>query len=261
MTTFLRSAIANWRTTASGALVLVGLVSILGPLLGVPAAVCHACLAVSILAGAAGLNLDAAVGAADAARGQGAAVVSTGLDPADLADWLAWSKPFEGRVRWIYADVKGLCTTGVGNLLVSADVACELPWRFMDDGSWAPEGLVRREWDRVKAMPPGLAAARYRGAIYLEDSDIDALVGKQLAANDAVLRRIFPDYDAWPAEARKGTRSLAWAAGAGLDHGWPHFTAAARAQDWATCARESAIPSNLPRTEAQRALFEQAAAS
>ena len=41
--------------------------------------------------------------------------------------FIGFSAPFEGRLHYMYLDVKGLVTTGVGNLIDSVGAAQALP--------------------------------------------------------------------------------------------------------------------------------------
>src|SRR4029453_7562541 len=53
--------------------------------------------------------------------------------------FLAFSRPLEGRVPWMYLDIKGLVTTGVGNLIDPVGLASKLPFVHKGDGSPASE--------------------------------------------------------------------------------------------------------------------------
>jgi hypothetical protein len=181
----------------------------------------------------------------------------------DVRDlWHLYSEPLEGRVSWMYRDVKGLVTTAVGVLIDPIALAVRLPWRRVDGGS-ATVGDVAAEWRRVKALPPGLHAAHYRGDVRLTAQSIDDLVQVRLRANDGFLRGTFDAWDDWPADAQLGTLSLAWAVGADLGD-WPKFKTACRARRWRVAAIESQIqatsnPGIVPRNEAQRICFRNAA--
>jgi len=176
--------------------------------------------------------------------------------------WLAYSEPLESRVSWMYLDVFGYVTTGVGNLIDTVEQAQRLPWTL--DGTVATPAEIGYEWHRVKAKAPGQIAANYRGRLRLSDTAIDAMVWRQFDLNVRMLVGRFPDFAAWPADAQLGIMSLAWAVGAGLTE-WPKFCAACTGRDWRTAATESVINSTrnkgvIPRNNAQRRLFDNAAA-
>ena len=188
------------------------------------------------------------------------------LSPDVRAGFPAFTQRFEGRVRWLYLDVKGLVTTAVGVLVDPVERAIGLSWRH-DDGTLATEDEIRGEWSTVKAMPFGLryAAEFYRlhDGLSLSDVTIDALALSRLDADVALLERTFGDLTAWPSGAQTALCSMAWAMGAGFPATWPKFTAACRRGDWRGAAVECVIPElgTKPdgRNAANVALFEAAA--
>ena len=186
------------------------------------------------------------------------------IDPTVRDEWCAFSKRFEGRVPYMYLDVKGLVTTGLGCLIDPVERALPCSWRSLS-GDLATEDDVRAEWARVKAMAPGLAAGRYPvGAwLHLLPDDIAALALARLDASAAQLARTWPAFGSFPAPAQQALLSLAWAMGAGYPATWPHLSAAVLAQDWAAAARNCEMstagnPGLAPRNAANVALFEAA---
>lgn len=195
------------------------------------------------------------------------------MKPEVRAHFPEFSVKFEGRVPTMYADVLGLITCGVGNLIDPVSVAMHLPFRHAN-GSLAAPSEIAAEWQRLKAMDLGryhwrVQAARAGLQLHLSDDDIDTLVREKLDDNEQILTRFFPDFEEWPAEAQLATLSMAWAMGAGFPSTWPRFTAAARAHDWAACAENCKIrevapngtpnPGVIPRNKANAALFRAAA--
>lgn len=157
----------------------------------------------------------------------------------------AFNKPFEGRLPFMYLDVKGLVTTGVGNLIDPMADALGLPWRHKLDGLPATRAEIVADWNTVKAAQ---ALRRLGGGhfaqltkLYLDEDAIDALVLRRLDANEAGLRKGYPGWDSFPAPAQLAIHSMAWGLGTGrLVPGstflFPHFRAAANSENWATCA-------------------------
>lgn len=163
----------------------------------------------------------------------------------------------------MYQCVKGYVTVGVGNLIDPVGMAMRIKWEAYDGGPAYPHE-VEAEWHRVKGMPAGLLASRYHNehSPFLSDETIDRIVEHQLYLNEAHLKKTFPDWDSWPADAQLATLSIAWAVGAGLQK-WPKFRRACRKQDWITAARESHIqekgnPGVIRRNEQQKIAFENA---
>jgi GH24 family phage-related lysozyme (muramidase) len=179
--------------------------------------------------------------------------------------WGTWSQGFEGRTPTMYQDVKGYITAGVGNLMDPITLALPLQW-LKPDGSVASHDEIVAEWNRVKAMKPGLFWKDYQSpdALYLSDTTIDALVLRQLDANAVVLQRYFPDFASFPAGAQRAILSIAWAVGAGFPPKWPNFTNAVLAKDWTAAADNSSInsvgnPGVIPRNAADKAALLEAA--
>lgn len=194
------------------------------------------------------------------------------------ANFLKFTEPFEGFVTWMYADRKGLVTTGLGNLIDrSGTISSEglnLDWR-RSDGTKASQEEIRAAFNAVK----NFASQFERGAdgfligipgggsdtqqsltdIRITRSDVLDLVENKLASIETTLRQRFGSWDVWPADAQLGTFSMSWAMG---EHfGYPKFTAAANQliPDFMTMAEESVIPELKARSEAQKQLFRNAA--
>src|SRR6266480_95273 len=75
---------------------------------------------------------------------------ATGTHTSVRNGFLSFSQPLEGRVRWMYLDIKGLVTTGVGNLIDPVASALKLPFVHKGDGSPANEAEISAEWQRLK---------------------------------------------------------------------------------------------------------------
>ena len=175
--------------------------------------------------------------------------------------WCDWTRRFEDDIPWMYLDVRGLVTTGLGCLLVDDAAAVGLPWAH-SDGTPATDAMVRAEWWAVKAMPPGLTAAHYRvpGCLTLLQDAIDALALQRLEANAVAVAAQLPELAGWPAEVQRLCMSHAWALGAEWPKTWPHLVAALRAGNWSAAADECRIsevgnPGVRARNDAVQALL------
>src|SRR5450759_616384 len=106
-----------------------------------------------------------------------------------------FNEPFEGVVPWMYQDIKGLITVGVGNLIDPVAMATELPFRWKtkpglkNAGMAATKADIEAEWKKIKGDP----ALAHRGHLACEGitnlelgpDAIDALIDKRLQQNDA----------------------------------------------------------------------------
>lgn len=163
------------------------------------------------------------------------------LKQAVIDNWHKVTEPLEGRVPHMYADIKGLITVGVGNLIDPKRAALALPWKTQT-GAPASPAQVDHEWENIKAHALELAhrslavQATYT-SVRLLDADIDALVLSKLKSNAAhVETKHFPDFGTFPADAQLAIMSIAWAVGPDFPLKFPKFSAAVREGDWAAAA-------------------------
>jgi len=162
---------------------------------------------------------------------------------------------FEGSCLWMYADSKNFVTTAIGKLIdrsaedpsaVAAWApALTLPWKN-PDGSPATPADVIAEWKLVKSRQEmtilGGGAYRAITKLRLTEADVDAITLETATGFEAIIRKRFPEYDTWPADAQLGTLSIAWPEGPAFYLRYPKFSAAADRLDFGVCADESAIP-------------------
>jgi GH24 family phage-related lysozyme (muramidase) len=172
--------------------------------------------------------------------------------------WTEFNAPLEGRLPFMYLDIKGLVTTGVGNLIdttgppplrpptdseraASHELARQLAWQT-SDGSLASPDQVDAEWDQIKAR---LDQARFGGGtfkqfatLFLSDDEIDRLVFGKLDQMESVLkgREPFAGFDDFPADAQLGLLSMSW--GMGPMFNFPNFQGFVEAGDWNSAATE-----------------------
>lgn len=190
------------------------------------------------------------------------------MHPAVANAFIGFSEEFEGHVQFMYLDIIGLVTCGIGNLIDPVSEALKLPWK-RPDGSLATSEQVQQEWQAIKARQD-LRKRHFRFAapvttVRLHDPDIAALVHSRLRGNVKILRGYFPDWDMFPADAQLGICSMAWAVGAGFPVLFPNFTADAVIQDWLGAREHCAIrsegnPGVIARNAANRICFANAAA-
>jgi hypothetical protein len=194
--------------------------------------------------------------------------------------FLAFTVPLEGVVPYLYPDLKNLVSIGIGNLVDASPApnpwerALGLPFVHAD-GTRATAREIQIEWEMMKELPPdprGRTAAEL-GHLYAErfatlrltEEGIQKLVMTTLDRDEAFLRRVFAEYDTWPADAQLGVLSMAWAVGAAFQPSWPKLTAALRMKDFRTAAIECFLPEETtisglrPRNRADKILFSNAA--
>lgn len=184
------------------------------------------------------------------------------------ATFVAFSSPLEGVVPWMYLDVKGLVTVAIGNLIDPVSLAVDVPF-LRPDGSPASVDEIRAEWQRVKGNASlarlGHQAARHVTTLRLSDEGVQQVVGRALASMEAGLRRAYPEWDEWPADAQLATLAMSWACGTGFRRSFRRLHTALLARDWATASQQCQInaagnPGVVPRSRAMRQLYFLAAA-
>lgn len=187
------------------------------------------------------------------------------LRDAVLGPFAAWTAQFEGYTPFMYTDNKGLVTTGIGNLIEPIGLALALPWK-RPDGSRASQAEITDAWNKVKSAWPDIQSFQAASLtnLRLDKEGIAQLVNQRLRANDNHLARRFPSYARWPADAQLAVNSMSWAMGSGFD--FPAFTKAVNgptpdfnAAAAASHINEAGNPGIVPRNQANRLLFENAA--
>jgi Putative peptidoglycan binding domain len=149
-----------------------------------------------------------------------------------------FSGKFEGQaLPYMYTDVKGLVTTGTGNLIDGGpagtpkvgpapqpwvpDPALKLPWK-KSDGSLASQDEIRAAWTTVKSAWPDTQgpSAQSLTNLRLDSDGLDQLLYGRLVGNHEVLKQIYPNYTSWPADSQLAMHSLSWAWGPGFATVW-----------------------------------------
>lgn len=161
--------------------------------------------------------------------------------------FMAFTRGFEGAVSWMYLDVKGLVTTGYGNLINDTASVCSLPWRHQG-GALANRDEVIAAWATVRGKQGqrdqhGVLWTQHGGGVFaqfttlrLDDAGVETLVRGVMGRNDAALARRYPEWESWPACAQLACMSLAWACGVHYDY--PAMDRALANRDFAEASRE-----------------------
>lgn len=154
-----------------------------------------------------------------------------------------FTEGFEGHVRKFYRDVEDLVSIGDGLLAEPIGLIAGLDFVNDADGSIAAWSDVTAAWMAVKtAKIDASKGGKYREFAALTrvsatDEALAHLESVKLASIEAAMRRVFPAWDTWPADAQLATLSMCWAMGAGrIPASYPHFISACRARDWNTAA-------------------------
>ena len=154
------------------------------------------------------------------------------MKPPVRAIYPTFTDKYEGCLSWMYLDIKGLVTTGRGNLIDPVSTALGLPWKQTSGGNFgadATQDQITAEWARVKGLQVMAKGGGYAFSkvttLRLHPDDVDALTFGKADEMWAKLLVRFPTLDSWPCDAQLGVLSMAWAMGPAFD--FPHFVLAA----------------------------------
>jgi GH24 family phage-related lysozyme (muramidase) len=181
--------------------------------------------------------------------------------PSVAAAFPQFTERFEGHVPFMYLDVKGLVTTGRGNLIDPVQYAEMLPWIHKSDGSPAMQGEIVSEWTAVKAafnlrLMGGMAYSKIT-KLCLSGPVIDNLTETKMYEMWQKLLTRFPNLETVPADMQLAVLSLAWACGPFFQ--FSKFEQALACEDYVTCATEGQMnaqgnPGLVPRNAANMKL-------
>lgn len=161
----------------------------------------------------------------------------------------------------MYLDAKGLVTTVIGNLIEShgalSGTAKLLDWRvtgIQNNHAAAPESApkatpaqVEAEFQRIKSHQEmaknGGGTFQSVATLRLTLLSMDQLFTAVSNTIETNLRKRFPKWESFPADAQLAIMSMAWAMGSGFE--FPKFVAACNALDFDTAAEESKINPNI----------------
>jgi hypothetical protein len=147
----------------------------------------------------------------------------------------AFTKPLEWDVLWPYQDIKGLVTVGYGCLIEPISSAYPIPW--LGDPT---DKDIKTEWDKVNAYPAARHYKQYERACSLRIDEETSVALLELRLHDFadwLMRKHFPDWDNWPADAQLAFLAQAWACGPDFPREFSNMKAFALKRDWAGVAK------------------------
>jgi GH24 family phage-related lysozyme (muramidase) len=147
---------------------------------------------------------------------------------------------FEGDVPFMYRDTEGWVTVGVGQMIPDVNAARKYPF-VTALGAKAATDDIETDYARVKAIPAGLPAEKYRSqsSLLLAEEYIEPLLLKKLKECDVALRRHYLRYDTYPDPVKLALLDMVYNLGAARLFGqFPTFEKAVNAQDWKTAAEQ-----------------------
>lgn len=179
--------------------------------------------------------------------------------------FIPFTSPLEGVVPWMYLDILGLVTTGIGNLIDPIDHALACPFVRRGDEARASPDEIASEWRSVKGHKElaiqGHRAARQYTTLYLTDEGVRTVVFGKLDEMVTHLVGRFPAWHAWPADAQLATLSMSWACGPAFR--FQTLAGALAAQAWHKASQSCHInttgnPGLIPRNALNEELYRNA---
>lgn len=179
--------------------------------------------------------------------------------------FVGFTSPLEGVIRFLYADVRGLVTIAIGNLVDPVRTALSLPL-LRPDGSRATSGEIAIEWGIVKNDPKaakgGWMYAEKLTKLRLDDDGVKSVVGAKLDLFDRQMLSRFAAWETFPADAQLAILSMCWACGGAWK--FPDLEAAINRREWTVAANachmnEAGNAGLRPRNYANKVLFLNAA--
>lgn len=161
-----------------------------------------------------------------------------------VEDVIRW----EGCVPWLYCDVLGYVTIGVGNLVKTAQDADRIPL-YWPAGSALSTDEKRTEWQKVaaaynKARPVSAQAYAGLSKARMRKEDVVALVTRRIG-NEFLpgIRKLCPGFDDFPLAAQSALVDIAYNCGMGGLAKFSKMLAACNTENWKraaeTCHRKT----------------------
>jgi len=148
--------------------------------------------------------------------------------PAAQQGFLTLTTNLEGYTPFMYLDIKGYVTTGIGNLIENtangtpggAYSPFNMKWRRNSDNQLASHDEIAAEWEQIKArqddkLKGGFYFKQFT-TLHLDDAAIQDIVANVAAQFENTLKGRFADWANWPADAQCATMLVAWAYGPGF---------------------------------------------
>jgi hypothetical protein len=166
-----------------------------------------------------------------------------------------WFTASEASSPYMYLDVKGFVTIGIGRLLSTSGAATVLPFVYKSDQSKrATPGEIASEYALVKTKTEWANKKDHLKlfggitALCLPNTSVDAVFENSINGADSWAKKEadFADFDNWPADAQLAIISIIFAMGSvpSQDKGrnkWTVFRKALKEEDFLTAANNSEI--------------------
>lgn len=153
---------------------------------------------------------------------------------------------YEKYIPHMYLDSAGELTIGVGHLVRDLAAALELNLVVAKTGAIASKEQITADYEKVKkSWVSNTAAGYYKKYTQLIMTRVEAnrLTNKHIRSFYNELKKLFPDFDDYPTEARLALLDMIFNLGmTALKRDWPKLNTAVKAKNWSEAAAESNRP-------------------
>lgn len=185
----------------------------------------------------------------------------------DAVKFLPDIQRWEGVIPWLYRDVLGYATIGIGFLVRDIDEALELPLTNFTENRPATCDEISREFNRVMGCRAGQMSGAYRATrpprLEMRPEAVKERALKRLETEFLPgIRGMLPGFDAFPEPAQSCIVDMAWNLGIGHSatddrkanglHGFPSFLAACNHGNWAEAAQHCHVSTSRQERNAWR---------
>ncbi len=163
---------------------------------------------------------------------------------------------YEGNVPHMYLDTVGHVTIGVGHLVRKPEDVLKLNLVVAGGeraGAIATKEQLTADYENVKKHTQ----------LIMKTVEVNRLTNKHIKRFYSELKRLFPEFDDYPTEARLALLDMIFNLGmTALKRDWPKLNKAVKSKNWTEAAAQSNRPQvGDPRNSYVRGLFEAAAKS
>lgn len=157
------------------------------------------------------------------------------------------AEDFESFVPYMYLDVAGQVTVGIGHGILDAPAACAIAFRKAD-GSTAADQEITKEFNALHALSSEQRGreqkwpAKYfegRTTLRIDEESAYNLAATDIRAKEKDIKRNFPEYDTYPSAVQEALLDMVFSMGMGkLLRSYPSFCDAVKRRDWKTAAEQ-----------------------
>jgi len=172
-----------------------------------------------------------------------------------LDQFVMFTEDFESNVDWLYLDVDGYVTIGLGLFVEPVSQLTAMGIEFVWPATGAPVARadVEKAWAKVKGMQylreDGGGAFAPATSIRATKASLARAAERRLLGQEVTIRKLFPGWDDFPAPGQLLIVSMSWAMGPQKLRLFPNFCSAVNLGHWAAVAVPHGEPASCQMSE------------